>query len=350
MFDKMFKTLVLATSHRTRGGITSVVKAHEQGSQWKEYNCKWIETHVDTSKLMALCYLFRSYIQFLFYLPVTKITHIHLSEPGSAMRKLLFFFPAHLFRKKTIVHFHAFSPDTTINGRKQWIYRYIFNRATKVIVLSNIWKEIVYNAFQIDNIEVIYNPCTTVVSDKQYTKQKNILYAGAINARKGYSDLIRAFAKIASENKDWKIVFAGNGEIEKGIALAKELGIENQCHFLGWINGEDKDKAFKEASIFCLPSYAEGFPMAVLDAWSYGLPVITTPVGGMPDIAKDGENMLIFTPGNIEKLAECMQTLIEDCSLYKKISKASIDFAEKDFSMKEINAQIGNVYYNLINY
>lgn len=343
----MPKVLVVATSCKTRGGITSVVKAHQLGAQWKEYNCKWIETHIDTGVLMALWYLLKGYLKFLALLPFAKIVHIHLSEPSSAKRKLLFFIPAYLFGKKTIVHFHAFSPDTTINGGSRWIYKYIFSRAAKVIVLSNSWKEAVNKAFNLKNIEVVYNPCSSVISDKEYQKKKHILYAGTINARKGYSDMIRAFAKIADIHKDWKIVFAGNGEIENGKNIAKELGIEKQCLFLGWVNGEQKDKAFKEASIFCLPSYAEGFPMAVLDAWAYSLPVITTPVGGIPDVAKNEENMLVFDSGNTNKLAEYMHRLITDKELNDKITKASIDFANTTFNINEINKQIGNIYNEL---
>ena len=343
----MPKVLVIATSCKTRGGITSVVKAHQLGAQWKEYNCKWIETHIDTGVIMALWYLFCGYLKFLCLLPFAKVIHIHLSEPSSAKRKLLFFVPAYLFGKKTIAHFHSFSPDTTINGGSRWIYKYIFSRATKVIVLSNSWKEAVNKAFNLKNIEVVYNPCSSVVSNKNYQKQNHILYAGTINARKGYSDMIRAFAKIADNHKEWKIVFAGNGEIENGKRLAEELGIQEQCIFLGWVNGEQKDKAFKEASIFCLPSYAEGFPMAVLDAWAYSLPVITTPVGGIPDVAKNEENMLVFDSGNTNKLAEYMHRLITDKELNDKITKASIDFAKKRFSIEEINKQIGNIYNEL---
>lgn len=344
----MSKILVVATSRKTRGGITSVVKAHEQGRQWSDFHCKWIETHIDTGMFMALWFLFKSYLQFLFYLPSAKIVHIHLSEPGSAIRKLLYFFPAHLFRKKTIVHFHAFSPDTTINGKKRWIYRYIFSRSQKVIVLSESWKETVNNAFSLKNIEVVYNPCSTIINKNEYEKQKHILFAGTINARKGYVDMIRAFAKIADKHKDWKIVFAGNGEIEQGMALAKELGIEKQCVFLGWVNGDKKDKAFKEASIFCLPSYAEGFPMAVLDAWAYGLPVITTPVGGIPDVAKDEKNMLVFVPGDTNKLAKQMDKLITDGELRHRITEASIDFANNRFSQEEFNRHIAQIYSMLM--
>lgn len=344
----MYKVIVLATSHKTRGGITSVVKAHELGSQWKEYKCKWIETHIDTGIFMALCFLLKGYIQFLCLLPSAKIIHIHLSEPISATRKLLFFFPAYIFRKKIILHFHAFSPDTTINGKKQWMYRYMFSRANKVIVLSESWKRSVNEAFSINNIEVVYNPCCAVINSNKYPKEKQILYAGTINARKGYADMIRAFAKIAKRHNDWKIVFAGNGEIEEGKLLAKEMGIEKQCVFLGWVNGEKKDMAFKKASIFCLPSYAEGFPMAVLDAWTYGLPVITTPVGGIPDVAENEKNMLVFTPGDTDKLAEYMDKLITDENMNKTISEASSYFAKNTFCIEEINNRIGNIYYELL--
>lgn len=84
--------------------------------------------------------------------------------------------------------------------------------------------------------------------------------------------------------------------------------------------------------------------MAVLDAWSYGLPVITTPVGGIPDVAKHKENMLVFTPGDTDKLSECMQELIEDKELFNKIEKASLYFANNTFNIDVINKQIEEIY------
>lgn len=119
--------------------------------------------------------------------------------------------------KKVIVHFHAFSPETTINGKYQKVYKYLFEHADKVIVLSQLWKKYVNDTFHLgDKIQVIYNPCTTEILPEKYTKQNIILYAGTVNKRKGYADMIKAFAKIASQYPDWKIVFAGNGEIDNG--------------------------------------------------------------------------------------------------------------------------------------
>ena len=76
--------------------------------------------------------------------------------------------------------------------------------------------------------------------------------------------------------------------------LAESLGVADRVDFLGWVAGANKDRAFRQVSIFCLPSYAEGFPMAVLDAWAYALPVAATPVGGLPDIVSDGEDLMLF--------------------------------------------------------
>lgn len=344
----MIKVLIVATSHKTRGGITSVVKAHQKGTQWKKFHCKWIETHIDKGLFYKLLYLVKGVILFILHLPFYSIIHIHTSEPSSAIRKCLFMWWAKLFRKKVIIHFHAFSPDTTINGKYQKIYEYLFKHADRVIVLSQLWKESVNKTFHLgDKVQVIYNPCTTEVLPQTYPKQNIILYAGTINERKGYKDMIKAFAQIASQFPDWKIVFAGNGEIENGRKLAKELKIEKQTFFLGWLNGKDKDKAFKEASIFCLPSYAEGFPMAVLDAWAYGLPVITTPVGGIPDIAKDDENMLLFPPGDCTKLATQMTRMITDKNLRNNIINESIALAENKFNINTINSQIEQLYKSI---
>lgn len=117
---------------------------------------------------------------------------------------------------------------------------------------------------------------------------------------------------------------------------------------MGKVRGEDKDKAFREATIFCLPSYAEGFPMSVLDAWSYGLPVITIPVGGIPDVAKDGENMLLFEPGDVDALAKCMERMISDKELRDRISRASLEFARERFNIDTINGEVRELYKTLL--
>ena len=88
--------------------------------------------------------------------------------------------------------------------------------------------------------------------------------------------------------------------------------------------------------------------MSVLDAWSYGLPVITTPVGGIPDVAKDGENMLLFNPGDVDALADCMERMIADKELRDRISMASLEFARVRFNIQTINREVEKLYEEVL--
>lgn len=349
MKEHKIRVLVIATSRRTRGGITSVIKAYEKSTLWNEYHCKWIETHRDGNVCTKLWYLLRGFSQFLVNVPFCDIVHVHTSEPASAFRKMVFVAIAKRMGKKVIVHFHSFSVETTIKSRFRWIYKYLFGKADEVLVLSKYWQKNVCETFGLSEkkIQVLYNPCTTDVSAGTYPKQKIILYAGTLNARKGYADMLRAFAQIATCHEDWGLVFAGNGEMGKAQALAEELGILHRTRFLGWISDEEKDRAFKETSVFCLPSYAEGFPMAVLDAWAYGLPVITTPVGGIPDVAENGRNCLLFEPGNAEGLARQMEALMDSPALAKSIAEKSHQLANAVFSLEHIANELSEIYLKL---
>ena len=194
-----------------------------------------------------------------------------------------------------------------------------------------------------DKVSVVFNPCNEQKENNYTTNHKYILYAGKLNERKGYSDLIKAFSIFNKHKSAWKLVLAGDGEIEEAKKIIKKFKLKNSVKCVGWVSGEEKKKLFSKATIFCLPSYAEGFPMAVLDAVSFGIPVLTTPVGGIPDIALDNENMMLFNPGDINTLSEKL-VQISDEDMLKKLSKASFDLSKNVFALSEISNQINQIY------
>mgnify|MGYP004684441085 CR=1 len=343
----MTKVLIISTSRKTRGGITAVLKAHEKGEQWEKFHCHWVQTHRDGNNIRKLAYLALAWLDFLMRVPFYDIVHVHFSLATTARRKVPFVKVAKALGKKVIIHLHCGSQIHDIWNKN---YDYLFSVADVSLLLSeNLLHMVEEHTGKGRDYRVCYNPCPQISKEPVLQKKKQILFSGTLYAGKGYQDLICAFAKIAKQYSDWKIVLAGNGEVEKGKALSAELGIANQVEFLGWVSGEDKDNVFRESMIFCLPSYAEGFPMAVLDAWAYGLPVVTTPVGGILDVAKDGENMLLFNPGNIEALAKQLDKMITDEGLRNRIALASLDFAEHKFNPNTINNQLGELYEELSN-
>lgn len=336
---------MVSTSKKTRGGITAVLKLYEQSAMWKDYHCRWIGTHRDGNSLRKLWYLVKGAIMYVSLLPFYDIVHFHISLETTVVRKYPLFRLAKCLGKKTIIHLHCGSQIDSIWNDK---YQYLFEHCDYGIVLSESLKSTVEKHIgKTDRLKVVFNPCPIITDTTQYEKQNHILFSGTLYEGKGYKDLIKAFAKIAKGYPDWKVILAGNGEEDQARSLAQELGISNQVVLLGWVKDEAKHKAFSEAKVLCLPSYAEGFPMAVLDAWAYGLPVITTPVGGVPDVAIDGENMLLFKPGDIDKLSECLGRMISDVTLRNNISKESSKLAAYIFDVKTICKQVGDLYEEL---
>lgn len=343
----MKKVLIVATSKNTRGGITSVIKAHKTGAQWKKHHCKWIQTHRDGNLLRKLLYLCIAILEYIILLPFYDIVHIHLTAGNSAKRKKIFFKLAKYCKKKTILHFHP-SGEQILNSSSNCTRLYnMFQKADLILVLSEHWKLILQNKLQItSNIKVLYNPCPNV-NRRNDLRKEQILFAGTIIPRKGYTTLLKGFAIIASKYPKWKIIFAGNGEIKEAQNIARKLSIINQTIFTGWISGEEKEKVFQESSIYCLASDGEGFPMGVLDAWAYGIPCVVTPVGGIPDIIINNKNGLLFPINDFNSLAKQLEKLITNINLRENIVRESDKYVNGLFNIDNINKQLDTIYSTL---
>ena len=339
------KVLIVATSSKTRGGITAVINQYRQHAFWENNHCVWIENHIDKGFWLKVWYFIKGWFSFLVKLPSSRLVHIHFSSP---FREFFFLLPAKICGKKVIVHLHACSEEVMSSGIKRVMYRSLFMLSDLVIVLSAHWEQIVRNLVgDKKRVEVLFNPCGMVEPLSDGTEEKCILFAGTLIPRKGYETLIRAFSAALKRCPGWRLELAGNGEIKKAEQIAEELGIQENIRCLGWVLGEEKRAAFSRASVFCLPSYEEGLPMAILDAFSYGIPVITTPVGGIPDFAIDGQNMLLFPPGDEKQLEKCIVSLATDANLRMKLSEQSRKLATEVFSLDAICKQLQAIYDSL---
>lgn len=344
------RVLVVATSRKTRGGITSVVKAHETGEQWKKYHCRWIETHRDGPAWRKVWYFLTALIEYAVLLPWYDVVHIHVGVYVSAKRKYVFARLAKCLKKKVIIHFHPASEEHLTNPA--WIgkYKRLFDLSDILVVLAPHWERVISNAYpdRCYKMEYLYNPCPNVRRDS--SKRENaILFAGTLIDRKGYQRLLQAFSKIASKHPDWRIEFAGNGEINKARAIQKRLGIPNsQVRYLGWVCGKEKDAAFHRASIYCLPSRGEGFPMGVLDALAYGVPVITTPVGGITDVMTNGVDCMTYNVYDIDELAGCLDRMMTSRQLRDGLQKEADKLVDGAFCVKNVCKKLDGIYKSLI--
>lgn len=246
------------------------------------------------------------------------IVYLHISERGSLLRKSILALIAFIFHKPVVMHAHGAEFHLNYSQLPKWVQqlvRHIFRRCYGLIVLSNSWKDFYVQNLGLNPQQVFVLPNPTElpvrIPQRQNVNQVTLLFCGRVGQRKGTFDLIEAFANLPVEQKNCaKLIIAGDGDIQQGRKLVESLNLTEHITFAGWVNSEQRDKLLAKADVFILPSYNEGLPMAILEAMSWGLPVITTPVGGIPELVVAYENGLLVKPGDIQQLSAAILSLI----------------------------------------
>lgn len=147
-----------------------------------------------------------------------------------------------------------------------------------------------------------------------------VLCVGRLVPLKGQALLVRAVAALRDQGVDVDLTLVGDGPERPGLErLARELGVEDRVTCAGAV-GQDRILArYHEADVFCLPSFAEGVPVVLMEAMACELPVVTTRTMGIPELVEDGVGGLLVAPGDGEALAAALARLAADPALRERL-------------------------------
>lgn len=175
--------------------------------------------------------------------------------------------------------------------------------------------------------------------------ETRLLCTARLHEQKGVDILLKALAHRDLQSQTWRLRVAGDGpERESLRALASSLGLENRVTWLGEIR--EVADAYKDTDLFVLASRYEGLPNAVMEAMSFGLPVIVTDVGGAPDLVKHGQTGWLVPPEDPESLSRAIRlALAMDLSAVGREARC---FMESRFSMAKSRLGLQRVYDNLL--
>lgn len=342
------KVMMVGSAESSKGGVASAIKIIKKMPCWKDFSCYWLGTQIQGNYLLKLKYCITAYFIALLKIWKYDIIHFHtVPDKICLIIQMPVFLLALLGNKKIIMHIHMGNQlaDHTHNSLFIWCLKH----CNLIILLAKTWEKKFKEWFPMITIPTttLYNAYEPVESISYQNRDKTILLAAHLNENKGYSILLKAFQRIYNKFPDWKLIILGDGEIEKAQKMADELKISDRITFTGYITGKDKIQYFQKASIYCMCSYQEGFPMVILEAWGYGLPVITTPVGGLPDVIEENKNACTFDFGNDKMLAEKLTMLIESPEIRQNMAEYSMAFVQQNFSMENINNQLASIYSRL---
>lgn len=183
----------------------------------------------------------------------------------------------------------------------------------------------------------------------------------AFHKVKGHDVLLRALGRLRDEELDLsatgdpthpggalvRVLIAGDGDERAGIhGLAKELGLgPDRATFLGF--RKDVPDLLMAADFFVLPSRDEGLPLAVLEAMARSLPVVVTPVGGVPEVVKDGEHGVLVPVDDDVALAGALAKLARDPELRGRLGEAGHRRVRDDFSFEQMTRKYEALYFTL---
>ncbi|WP_373531363.1 glycosyltransferase family 4 protein [Vampirovibrio sp.] len=324
---------------------------YEQGALFEKV--RYLASYTDGNPLKKLLYYFGflgRYLITLLTVPSLRLVHIHTASYASFTRKSLVVALAKLFQKKVILHVHGaeFALFYQKCGllRKKWLV-FILGICDCLIALSDQWKRDLHKISPGSDIRVVYNP--TILRDLSLESglphQKTsvqFLFMGRIGKRKGVYDIVESMRQVQSEHI--QIHLYGDGDVAQLQKLVNETGLERSVKVCGWIDGSVKDATFRNADVLLLPSYNEGLPISVLEAMAYGLPVLATHVGGIPEAVTEGKNGFLIAPGHCADLADRIERLASSVELRQKMGRAGYEMAAARFSLPVIIQQLESLY------
>lgn len=359
MKQTTIKILMIGNHKSIRGGITSVVNQF-LAQDWSENSIqmKYIPSYIGGSSITKIVYFMLAYIRVLLSIVVSKpdLIHAHMSYKGSFHRKFYLYKLAEFFHIRYVVHLHGSQfKDFYYNSSKkqQAKIRQLLSGCYKMIVLGEEWNKTIQSIEPKTDTIIIQNSIKIPKDTVEWNEEVfSILFLGVLIERKGVADLLDAINILNKENRlnnakrKIRFVIAGSGQLEDALKQkSKDLGIDKWTEFTGWVTADQKPDYLLSSQLMVLPSYNEGLPIALLEAISYGLPIISTKVGSIDEAVEHGKNGYLIEAGDVRKLSEELLKFIEtDRSDWAEYSRFSRDYAIEKFSEDQYFESIINLY------
>lgn len=334
------KVLMVGVGPKRVGGMWTVAENYIT-NEWfnQRVELSYVATSTNGSLLIRTLCMLWGYVQILcklFFTPI-DIVHIHMAEKGSTFRKGKIAKWSKRFHKKVIIHLHAgpfMAWYNTLTPAKQKKVREIFAIADKVFVLGEHWKRELATIIDPDKMEVLYNGVKCLDENPYSLESKDIAYFGVLKKEKGIYDLIDAVEILDSElESDVKIRLCGN-DLEGNIAeYIRNKNLQKRIVLEGWVNSEKKNQILRNTMISVLPSYFEGLSMTIIEAMSYGVPVVTTNISTMGEVL--GDTQFLVQPGDVAELAAVLRCFAEQKNLRAQYSNMEYLRVQDYFSLEK---------------
>ena len=320
---------------KTRGGITTLTAGILNSRLKEDYDLCYVESQAEElgrfGKLLVAAVGFGRFVS-SWWKRNPDLAYVHVGCSASLYRESAFIVLAKSLGIRTITHFHAgdigtYLPLQTAIGRAY--IKWALGRSDAIVAVSRESAQqlsayvadadiaVIPNAIDLSFMEKLNG---SKGSDSSENRVPSVLFVGAVGRLKGERDLVKAIAILKERGMRLRASFVGYGA-EKLAAMCEEAGVLDTVDHLGPVPMSETAGFYQRADIFVLPTYAEAMPVSVMEAMAAGLPIVTTPVGGIPEIIDDGKEGFLYPCGDVDALAEKIERLITDQTTRERMGK-----------------------------
>lgn len=345
--------VMVGTDPVGQGGVAAVLTVYGEHGLFTRWGMEYLVSHRAGSALARSLAFVRCSLALLARLLTGRVALLHVQSAsyGSFWRKSLLLTLARAFGVPTVFHLHG-AEFQKFYARshplvQHWI-RHTLVRSTRVLALSEAWREALQRLAPQARIEVLANPVHFPEQAKRSAEVTGrLLFLGRAEQRKGIFDLLQALAQARSRAPALHLQIGGDGDLDAVRAAALAAGVAEAVELLGWVRGEPKEARLAEAEVFVLPSHDEGLPMALLECMARGKAIVSTPVGGIPQALRDGKDGLLVPPGAHESLAEALVRLHEDAALRQRLGDSARERVRAHYATDTVIARLEILYREL---
>lgn len=271
-------------------------------------------------------FFFRLFFRLMIFRP--RLVYFTISPKGNSFyRDALFVSLIKMFGCRHVFHLHSRGiQQGMMKPSARSLYRFVYRNAY-VISLSAILNS-EFAGLPVKKIFILPNgiPGNKIDLSIRQHDPVRILFLSNLFHAKGILVFLEIIKKLAAKGYSFKAEIAGaDGDImlHEVAQKAVEYGISGYVNLSGPVYGDKKLQAFAAASIFCMPSLDEAFPLVVLEAMQASLCIVASDVGAIPGIIADGKTGFLCRPGNAEDFATKIETLLKDPELRQHMSLAA---------------------------
>lgn len=260
-----------------------------------------------------------------------RIVHVHATVRGSSYRKAIVVLLAKALRRRVVLQMHSGADEIayfswTRDKASLRLFRTAFGAADVVLAVSAASAEMLSQAYRLAEVEVVPNPAPVIppfAREPAADGEVRVAYLGGFaNVAKGGDVLVAALEEALPRAPGLRVKLAGPGEPPAQAAALLER--EPRVEWLGWRDSEQKDALLRESDAFVIPSRSEGLPMALLEGMAYGLAVVATEAGGIPEVVDPGADGLLVPTEDQAALAAALVSLAEDAELRERLAAGAL--------------------------